>query len=98
VFPRKTEEFSIDVDLISDMAVINPFDFFLEPYAANPPSEFPPELHGDVATYEKPAREIAAHRQRRPLLSVFRPAPRIDEEERADLQLEIALAKVPRTN
>jgi hypothetical protein len=34
VFPGKTED-SIDVDRISNMDVINPFDFFVEPYAEN---------------------------------------------------------------
>ena len=33
VFPEKTTELSITVDLVADMEVINPFDFFLEPDA-----------------------------------------------------------------
>ncbi len=33
VFPEKTEELRIEVDLLAEMAVFNPFDFFLEPYA-----------------------------------------------------------------
>ena len=32
-FPEKTRAFTIEVDLIAEMAVLNPFDFFLEPYA-----------------------------------------------------------------
>ena len=37
VFPEKTREFRIEVDLVAEMSVINPFDFFLEPYAEEIP-------------------------------------------------------------
>ena len=32
-FPEKVREFRIEVDLVAEMAVYNPFDFFLEPHA-----------------------------------------------------------------
>jgi hypothetical protein len=38
VFPEKTTEFKVTVDLVAEMAVYNPFDFFLEPAAENFPS------------------------------------------------------------
>jgi transglutaminase-like putative cysteine protease len=47
VFPEKSKELSITVDLIADMEVINPFDFFIEPHAEKWPFSFPPELHED---------------------------------------------------
>jgi uncharacterized protein (DUF2126 family)/transglutaminase-like putative cysteine protease len=40
VFPEKTREFSIEVDLVAEMAVFNPFDFFLEPDAEKFPFEY----------------------------------------------------------
>src|SRR5271165_6745045 len=37
VFPEKTSEFLVEVDLVVEMAVFNPFDFFLEPTAEQYP-------------------------------------------------------------
>jgi transglutaminase-like putative cysteine protease len=53
-FPEKTSEFAVEVDLVAEFAAINPFDFFLEPYAESWPFEFPPELKGDVAPFLEP--------------------------------------------
>jgi transglutaminase-like putative cysteine protease len=36
VFPEKTREFQVEVDLVAKMAVLNPFDFFLEPAGCGP--------------------------------------------------------------
>ncbi|HXQ82935.1 MAG TPA: transglutaminase family protein [Xanthobacteraceae bacterium] len=54
VFPEKTTEFSITVDLRADIEVINPFDFFVEPYAEKWPFKFPPEQHEDLAAFVEP--------------------------------------------
>src|ERR1700689_5291332 len=35
VFPEPARELTIDVDLVADLTVINPFDFFLEEHAAH---------------------------------------------------------------
>src|SRR5947209_16994595 len=51
VFPEKTREFTIIVDLIADMTVINPFDFFLEPFAETFPFAYPAEFAEELAPY-----------------------------------------------
>jgi len=51
VFPEKASELCITVDLHADIEVINPFDFFVEPYAERWPFKFPPELQEDLAAF-----------------------------------------------
>jgi hypothetical protein len=43
VFPEPAEALTITVDLVADMTVINPFDFFMEEYAENFPVRVPGE-------------------------------------------------------
>jgi uncharacterized protein (DUF2126 family)/transglutaminase-like putative cysteine protease len=51
VFPERTREFSITVDLTAEMVVVNPFDFFIEPYAEVLPFAYTPDLVADLAAY-----------------------------------------------
>ena len=51
VFPEKTSEFKITVDLVAEMAVYNPFDFFLEPEAETFPFTYEAGLKHDLAPY-----------------------------------------------
>jgi uncharacterized protein (DUF2126 family) len=51
VFPGKTTEFKVTVDLVVEMAVYNPFDFFLEPAAENFPFEYEALLSQELAPY-----------------------------------------------
>ncbi len=54
VFPDKTQEFKVTVDVVMDMAVYNPFDFFLEPEAEEFPFTYQPELKQELAPYLTP--------------------------------------------
>ena len=51
VFPDKTEHLRIEVDLVAEMAVLNPFDFFLEPYAERFPFEYDATDQKELAPY-----------------------------------------------
>ncbi len=51
VFPGKATELKIEVDLTAELAVINPFDFFVEPYATAFPFSYHPELKVELAPY-----------------------------------------------
>ena len=53
VFPEKVREFRVTVDLVADMAVINPFDFFLEPEAERFPFAYDPVLGEELAPFRK---------------------------------------------
>ncbi|MDR3506868.1 MAG: transglutaminase family protein [Caulobacteraceae bacterium] len=54
VFPNRTTEFAIEVDLTAEMSVINPFDFFVEPSAEALPFTYEPDLAKDLAAYLEP--------------------------------------------
>src|SRR3954469_1478305 len=51
VFPEKTREFTVTVDLVVEMAVYNPFDFFLEPAAEKFPFAYEPAIAQELAPY-----------------------------------------------
>ncbi len=51
VFPEKARELSITVDLVAEMTVINPFDFFIEQYAEQFPFSYTPENKRELAAY-----------------------------------------------
>jgi uncharacterized protein (DUF2126 family) len=51
VYPEKTKGFDVVVDLVADMAVRNPFDFFLEPDAEQFPFVYEPSLRTDLKPF-----------------------------------------------
>ena len=51
VFPNKTRAFKVTVDLVVEMAVYNPFDFFLEPEAEEFPFQYEPALQEELLPY-----------------------------------------------
>ena len=51
VFPEKTREFKVEVDVVAEMSVINPFDFFLEPSAEKIPFGYEPALRHELLPF-----------------------------------------------
>ncbi|MCA9041948.1 MAG: IMP dehydrogenase, partial [Planctomycetaceae bacterium] len=51
VFPNETTHFEVEVDLVAEMTVINPFDFFLEPDATGYPFEYESLLSKDLQPF-----------------------------------------------
>ena len=53
VFHEKTREFKVVVDLVADMATINPFDFFVDEAAGDWPFKYDAELKEELTPYLK---------------------------------------------
>lgn len=54
VFPEPVTELKIEVDLVADMTVYNPFDFFVEESAEEWPFDYPEDLREDLSIYRTP--------------------------------------------
>jgi len=51
LFPDKTNEFVVEVDLTAELSLFNPFDFLLEPGFEDYPFEYTSEMAGDLEPY-----------------------------------------------
>lgn len=54
VFPEKTQNLHVEIDLVAEMTVVNPFDFFLEPDATEFPFTYEPGLAKDLQPFLDP--------------------------------------------
>lgn len=54
VFPEKVQAVDFTVDLVADMTVINPFDFFVEKYAEHFPFKYTEQQSEELGAYLKP--------------------------------------------
>ncbi|MDQ6685120.1 MAG: transglutaminase family protein [Pseudomonadota bacterium] len=77
VFPEKTDLFRVEVDLVAEMAVFNPFDFFLEPSAEQVPFVYDDDLLVELAPYLR--RAPAAPRFAAYLASIDRSETRTND-------------------
>src|SRR6516225_3505559 len=55
VFPKQTRRFSLEVSLAADVTVVNPFDFFLEPYAERFPFRYEQQEERELKPFLEPA-------------------------------------------
>jgi transglutaminase-like putative cysteine protease len=51
VFTEPASELHIDVEVVAEMTVINPFDFFIEEYAETFPFEYDEQLKRELVPY-----------------------------------------------
>jgi len=82
VFPQPVRRLSVDVDLIAEMTVINPFDFFLEPYADKYPFCYEPALERELA----PFRQV---RPAEPKLSAYLKTINLSERRSIDFFVDL---------
>src|ERR1700680_3434157 len=51
VFPERVRNFTVEVDLVAELTVVNPFDFFLEAYAEKCPFRYEAGLEHELSQF-----------------------------------------------
>jgi len=82
IFSEPVRELKIEVDLVADMSVYNPFDFFLEEAAEKFPFQYSAELAQELAPYLSP--EPAT-----PLVELY--LEKVDRTERRTIDFLVAI-------
>jgi len=57
VFPKLVKHLKVSVEVIADLTVINPFDFFLETFSEEVPFEYPKNTRRDLMPYLEVAED-----------------------------------------
>jgi uncharacterized protein (DUF2126 family)/transglutaminase-like putative cysteine protease len=78
VFPERASELRVEVDLVADMTVINPFDFFIEKYAEQFPFTYSEQLAKELIPFleTEPAGPLRAAWMQRVHAETLRPGTR----------------------
>src|ERR1017187_5348123 len=87
LFPNKTNEFVVEVDLVAELSPFNPFNFFLEPGVEDYPFEYAPELAKDLEPYR--SVDLAG-----PLLQTFLES--LSNEKRGTIDFLVTLNRTVR--
>jgi len=82
VFPEKTRELIIDVEVIADLTVINPFDFFLDESANYFPFQYAAQEQIDLAPYLRLQEDG-------PLLKAYLASIKRDRQQIVDFLVDI---------
>uniref|UniRef100_UPI0025D9B967 transglutaminase family protein n=1 Tax=uncultured Xylophilus sp. TaxID=296832 RepID=UPI0025D9B967 len=82
VVPEPVTEFKVTVNLVAEMAVYNPFDFFLEPEAERFPFNYSPQLAAELAPYLVP--DLAT-----PLLAAY--LQKLDRSEKPTIDFLVSI-------
>ncbi|MEM7108108.1 MAG: transglutaminase family protein, partial [Bacteroidota bacterium] len=85
VFPEKVGHFEVDVEVIADMVVINPFDFFIEDYAHRFPFTYEEHLKRQLQPY------LEISEQDEKLLDLVKQAKALVTDEITTIDLLVAI-------